>query len=198
MHDENTLSKLKKRFLKRIEIGQYDECWFWLGGSTPEGYGLFNGGEPTKSGAYHKKITAHRFAYILEYGGIPKGYVVDHLCRTPPCVNPRHLEAVTQKENVRRGTGIGRPGKKSSESEKISIREEYTGKHGDLLMLSNKYTLSKSHIRKILGLNANISTRKGVIGRPPESKNPDWHRHDKGRTGTWRWHPKTQKHHKRL
>lgn len=32
--------------------------------------------------------------------------VLDHLCRNTRCVNPKHLEAVTQKENILRGIGI--------------------------------------------------------------------------------------------
>lgn len=66
-----------------------------------------------------KSITAHRLSYILAYGEIPKGMVIDHTCHTEAvdrgecqvsneckhraCVNPTHLELVTQSENVRRG-----------------------------------------------------------------------------------------------
>ncbi|MAH47043.1 hypothetical protein CMI37_14545 [Candidatus Pacearchaeota archaeon] len=43
---------------------------------------------------------------IVEYfkGPIPEGFVVDHLCRRPDCVNPFHLEAVPADENLRRVT----------------------------------------------------------------------------------------------
>ncbi len=46
---------------------------------------------------------AHRVAHSLAIGPIPKGMEIDHLCRVTLCVNPSHLEAVTHRENVRRG-----------------------------------------------------------------------------------------------
>lgn len=49
---------------------------------------------------------AHRFAYIDAHGPIPDGFVIDHLCGNPPCVNPEHLEAVTQRQNLLRGNTI--------------------------------------------------------------------------------------------
>ena len=45
----------------------------------------------------------HRAAYEMVRGPIPDGLVLDHLCRNPPCVNPGHLEPVTDLENIRRG-----------------------------------------------------------------------------------------------
>jgi hypothetical protein len=48
---------------------------------------------------------AHRVAYQLLVGPIPDGMVVDHKCRNRSCVNPAHLEPVTQEENVRRSVG---------------------------------------------------------------------------------------------
>lgn len=47
--------------------------------------------------------SAHRAAYELLVGVIPEGLVIDHLCRHRSCVNPAHMEPVTQGENIRRG-----------------------------------------------------------------------------------------------
>jgi len=47
---------------------------------------------------------AHRVIYEALRGPIPPGMNIDHLCRNKACVNPWHLEAVTQRVNVMRGT----------------------------------------------------------------------------------------------
>lgn len=43
---------------------------------------------------------------MLERGSIPKGLTLDHLCRNRACVNPVHLEPVTNRVNILRGIGI--------------------------------------------------------------------------------------------
>lgn len=70
-------------------------CTVWIGATNNKGYGLIsiNG----------KVELAHRVAYQAEFGDIPEGHVIDHLCRVRNCVNPMHLEAVTVGENNRRG-----------------------------------------------------------------------------------------------
>jgi hypothetical protein len=73
------------------------ECWLWLG-STYEGYGSVNVGSGSRR--------VHVVAYELAVGPVPNGLVLDHLCRTPACCNPAHLEPVTNQENVRRGKSL--------------------------------------------------------------------------------------------
>jgi hypothetical protein len=83
------------RVLNRIEktVG----CWTWLG-NTKNGYGCIL----TPDGRQRK---AHRVIYELLVGPVPADKVMDHLCRNKLCVNPAHLEVVTNKENVLRGIG---------------------------------------------------------------------------------------------
>ena len=52
------------------------------------------------------RYRAHVVSYVAHKGLIPKGLVLDHTCRVRNCVNPDHLEAVTNRENILRGTGF--------------------------------------------------------------------------------------------
>lgn len=70
-------------------------CWRWRRRIDRYGYGV-----ATHQGS---KWRAHRLAYIAYIGAISDGLVIDHLCRNRWCVNPAHLEAVTNLENLKRG-----------------------------------------------------------------------------------------------
>lgn len=75
-----------------------DTCWLWQGATA--GRWNLRYGQTRWAG---RVAMAHRVAYELLVGAIPDGLQIDHLCRNPLCVNPAHLEPVTNAENARRG-----------------------------------------------------------------------------------------------
>lgn len=77
-------------------VHKTETCWLWTGHLNNNGYGKI-GDEGRRS------VYAHRAMYELLIAPIPPGLTIDHLCRTPACVNPAHLEPVTHAENLRRG-----------------------------------------------------------------------------------------------
>jgi hypothetical protein len=92
------------RIARIIRKSPEDEngCWVWSGRVGSGGYGKIRvreDGREINRGAY-------RVLYELMIGKVPDGLVLDHLCRNRLCVNPAHLEPVTQTENVLRGEGF--------------------------------------------------------------------------------------------
>jgi hypothetical protein len=77
-------------------------CWLWTGAVDPAGYGRSSTGKGRPGGGGRSGL-AHRVSYELVVGPIPAERPhLDHLCRVKACVNPTHLEPVTQPENNRR------------------------------------------------------------------------------------------------
>jgi hypothetical protein len=83
----------EERFWAKVD--KSGDCWLWTAGQTSNGYGTF--------WVDGRNVRPHRWLYELQVGPIPDGWQIDHLCRTPLCVNPAHLEPVTALVNTLRG-----------------------------------------------------------------------------------------------
>jgi hypothetical protein len=91
---------LYHRFMHDVlVVNDLEACWYWHGPNNGR-YGCFshNG----------KNWLAHRASYTLFKGEIPKGLVVRHTCHITKCVNPDHLLAGTQQENIDDNVALGR------------------------------------------------------------------------------------------
>ena len=93
-----------EQFWKQVKRGPPDQCWPWTGNTNHGGYGQFHKGK----GKARTTVRAHRHAWEITKGEIPKGKKVLHDCDNPPCCNPKHLWIGTQLDNVRDMAAKGR------------------------------------------------------------------------------------------
>lgn len=112
-----------------------DACWPWTGPIGDAGYGL----DCSTPGI---RARAHRSVYEMLVGPIPVGLQLDHTCHDPEvcrpdiasdcphrrCVNPAHLEPVTQQVNISRGGGMTA----KHERQTHCIRGHSLGSDGDV------------------------------------------------------------------
>lgn len=82
----------EKRFWRFVK--KTPGCWLWTGFIMEYGYGKFANGDG------HKKVQAHRFAYEMYHGKIPKTKKVLHTCDVRHCVRKEHLYTGTNKKNT--------------------------------------------------------------------------------------------------
>lgn len=91
------MSSILEKIMDKVSPEPNSGCWLWMGALGRDGYGQ------TSFPYLSKSRRAHRISWELFRGEIPKGMVLDHLCRVHSCVNPDHLQVVTSAENIKRG-----------------------------------------------------------------------------------------------
>ena len=117
-------------------VSETTGCWEWALGRNRQGYGV--------TGSDGRSRLAHRVYYERVHGPIPPGLVIDHLCRNHACVNPSHLEAVTQAENLRRG-----PRTKLTAPQVADIRLRHQKGSATQKQLADEYGVSTGAIHGI-------------------------------------------------
>jgi hypothetical protein len=94
-----------ERFWNKVAIGDPHECWEWQAAKRGNGYGYFT---LTRERYSYLYLYAHRIAFTLTHRTLDTTEEVLHACDNPRCVNPNHLSAGSQKENMEQAQARGR------------------------------------------------------------------------------------------
>lgn len=115
--EKKPAESLEDRIMRHVTLITESTCWYWTSALLPTGYSI----------VYYKGKSriAHRDSYKIFVGEIPFGFEIDHLCRNRGCVNPKHLEAVSHKENMRRGESANRKKTHCSKGHEFSTENTY-------------------------------------------------------------------------
>lgn len=156
------LAKIKK--VMRVPSLGLGACWEWQAAIDPNGYGRFSVGGRGRVRVQY----AHIFSYVYHHGPVPEGKELDHLCRNKCCSNPKHLEAVTHRENCTRSpihpffnadVRAKLPSRKQSHCKRgHELSEENRGRRGRCKVCARLY--ARSHYRNNLELEQQRSRER--------------------------------------
>ena len=124
-----------------------DECMLYAGSKTHDGYGLVWYQERTRT----VNLYVHRVMYENFVGPITEGLEVDHLCFTPECINPDHLEPVTGTVNNERkyGKGLCKRGHKlTPDNVYITVQDKVTGRTSKSCKICNQMRSRAVYLKK--------------------------------------------------
>ncbi|KAB2656286.1 HNH endonuclease [Brucella tritici] len=93
---------IEQKIRERVIIDPSSGCWNWTGptsGSSGRGHSY------PRMSLDGQTVAVHRVMFTNVHGYVPGRKQIDHLCKNRCCVNPDHLEMVTQKTNCARRDG---------------------------------------------------------------------------------------------
>lgn len=152
----NLTKKDRHSFWAGVDVAGPDECWLWKRARTGAGYGQLRVGGRSQR--------AHRVSWTIHNGPIPPGKghhgtCILHACDNPPCVNPAHLRAGTNRDNAMdresRGRGVHPKAERNgattlSSADVDEIRQRYATGDVTQRALADEYGVSRSNIGRIV------------------------------------------------
>ncbi len=143
---------LLERFWRQANIKGPNECWEWKSTKGTKRYGTFK--------YKNKTWTVSRLAFFISGGKLTEGKnCVLHSCDNRKCVNPAHLFAGSNKDNVLdrvrknrsyRPMGEKAPKAKLTEAQVIKIREVYKNGGMSIAQIANIYSVHYGTIHSII------------------------------------------------
>jgi len=139
-----------ERIFGRVEVSE-SGCWLYTGGISSGGYGVVS--------IHNKSTQAHRVAYELRIGPIPKGLCVLHKCDIRRCINPDHLFLGTLGENntdrERKGRSDDRRGERNPCSKLTAdtvrrIRKAHATGTRPQRLIAETFGVTQSHVSAII------------------------------------------------
>ncbi len=135
----------RRRFWAKVIVLGPGRCWLWtacLSGPKGNQYGMF-----TTGGRKRKKLwKAHRYSWMITYGGIPNSLQVCRQCDNRLCVNPKHLFLGTQRDNM--------------DDMSVKGRRAYGGRVANKGEDNPKAKLTNRSVQLIKNLQGKVASRK--------------------------------------
>lgn len=134
--------KDKIRFWSKVDKREENECWPWTAGFFDTGYGAFSLGK--------QNVGAHRASFVLSFRGLAPAEVVRHSCHNRSCVNPGHLLAGSQADNIGDMVCAGRQARGSTHGRVVPVIDENGKTYESQTAAAKALGIDPNHISCVL------------------------------------------------